>query len=67
MVHRGGLTFCVSKRALRIPNLAAAERFGSTILHRHHSSLEDADGAFTLLIEDGCIDRIIGLYARGMQ
>ncbi|KAF9313525.1 hypothetical protein BG003_005099, partial [Podila horticola] len=67
MVHIGGLTFCVGKKALRIPNLVAAERFGSAILHRHHASLEDVDGAFKLLIEDGYIDKIIGLYARGMQ
>ncbi|KAG0330779.1 hypothetical protein BG000_011466 [Podila horticola] len=31
------------------------------------ASLEDVDGAFKLLIEDGYIDKIIGLYARGMQ
>ncbi|KAG0196040.1 hypothetical protein BGX28_000212 [Mortierella sp. GBA30] len=67
MVHFGGLTFCLGKKALRIPNLVAAERFGSAILHRHDASLEDVNGAFKALIEDGYIDRIIGLYARGMQ
>ncbi|KAG0350257.1 hypothetical protein BGZ54_003938, partial [Gamsiella multidivaricata] len=67
MVHLGGLTFRVGKKALRILNLVAAERFGSAILHRHHASLEDVNGAFRSLTEDGNIDRIIGLYARGMQ
>jgi hypothetical protein len=67
MVHLGGLTFCIRKKALRIPNLVAAERFGSAILHRHQASLEDVNGAFRSLIEDGYIDRILGLYARGMQ
>ncbi|KAG9063512.1 hypothetical protein KI688_004396 [Linnemannia hyalina] len=67
MVHLGGLTFCVGKNALRIPNLVAAERFGSTILHKHQATLEDVNGAFKLLIDDGNIDRILGLYARGMQ
>lgn len=65
--HLGGLTFYVGKRALRIPNLVAVERFRSAILHRHHASLEEVDSAFTLLIEDGSIGRIIGLFARGMQ
>ncbi|KAG0364210.1 hypothetical protein BGX24_004728 [Mortierella sp. AD032] len=67
MVHLGGLTFCIDKKALRIPNLVAAERFGSAILHRHQATLEDVNGAFRLLIDDGNIDRILGLYARGMQ
>ena len=67
MVHLDGLPFCVGKKALRIPNVVAAERFGSAILHRHHASLDDEGGAFRLLIEDGHIDRIIGLYAHGMQ
>ncbi|KAG0023833.1 hypothetical protein BGZ81_007912 [Podila clonocystis] len=67
MVYLGGLTFCVNKKALRIPNLVAAERFGSAILHRHHASLEDVTDALRLLTEDGNIDTIIGLYARGMQ
>ncbi|KAG0014719.1 hypothetical protein BGZ82_001669 [Podila clonocystis] len=67
MVYLGGLTFCVGKKALRIPNLVAAERFGSAILHRHHASLEDVNGAFRLLIGEVNINTIIGLYARGMQ
>lgn len=67
MVHLGGLTFCVRKKALRIPNLVAAERFGTAILHRHDASLEDVNGAFRSLIEGGYIDRIIGLYSRGMK
>ena len=67
MVHLGGLTFCVGKNALRIPNLVAAERFGNAILARHHTSLEDVNGAFKLLVHNGHIDRILGLYARGMQ
>ncbi|KAK3823818.1 MAG: hypothetical protein J3R72DRAFT_23833 [Linnemannia gamsii] len=67
MVHLGGLTFCLGKKALRIPNLVAAERFGSAILHRHRATLEDVNGAFRILIDDGNIDRILGLYARGMQ
>ncbi|KAG0205824.1 hypothetical protein BGX28_002604 [Mortierella sp. GBA30] len=67
MVHLGGLTFCLGKKALRIPNLVAAERFGSAILHRHNASLEDVDGAFKALVESGYIDGIFGLYARGMQ
>ncbi|KAG9064764.1 hypothetical protein KI688_003023 [Linnemannia hyalina] len=67
MVHLGGLTFCVGKNALRIPNLVTAERFGSAILHRHQAALEDVNGAFKLLIDNGNIDRILGLYARGMQ
>ncbi|KAF9375020.1 hypothetical protein CPC16_000941 [Podila verticillata] len=41
MVYLGGLAFCVGKKALRIPNLVAAERFGSAILHRHQATLED--------------------------
>ncbi|KAF9942415.1 hypothetical protein BGZ67_001771 [Mortierella alpina] len=60
MVHLGGLTFCIRKKALRIPNLLVAERLGSAILHRHDASLEDVDGAFRSLIEDGYIDRIVG-------
>ncbi|KAF9086459.1 hypothetical protein BGX27_003196, partial [Mortierella sp. AM989] len=67
MVHLGGLTFCVGKKALRIPNLVAAERFGSAILDRHNTSLEDVNGAFEVLINNGNIDKIFGLYARGMQ
>ncbi|KAF9339225.1 hypothetical protein BGZ91_006667 [Linnemannia elongata] len=67
MVHFGGLTFCLGKKALRIPNLVAAERFGSAILQRHHANLEDVEGGFKALIEDGSIDRILGLYTRGMQ
>ncbi|KAF9967657.1 hypothetical protein BGZ73_000461, partial [Actinomortierella ambigua] len=67
MVHFGGLTFCLGKKALRIPNLVAAERFGSAILHRHHANLEDVEGGFKALLEDGSIDRILGLYSRGMQ
>ncbi|KAF9307748.1 hypothetical protein BGZ91_008228 [Linnemannia elongata] len=67
MVHIGGLTFCVGKKALRIPNLVAAERFGSAILDKHHTSLEDVNNAFRSLINDGLIDKIVGLYARGMQ
>ncbi|KAG9067806.1 hypothetical protein KI688_011394 [Linnemannia hyalina] len=67
MVHLGGLTFCVGKKALRIPNLVTAERFGSAILHRHQATLEDVNGAFRLLIDNGNIDKILGLYARGMQ
>jgi hypothetical protein len=67
MVHLGGLTFCTGKKALRIPNLVAAKRFGSAILHRHHANLEDVEGAFKALIKDGNIDKILGLYARGMQ
>ncbi|KAF9911366.1 hypothetical protein EC991_003931 [Linnemannia zychae] len=67
MVHLGGLTFCVGKKALRIPNLVAAERFGNAILERHQATLEDVNGAFRSLIDDGNIDRILGLYARGMQ
>ncbi|KAG0013480.1 hypothetical protein BGZ82_002118 [Podila clonocystis] len=66
-VHLGGLTFCVGKNALRVPNLVAAKRFGSAILHRHQATLEDVNGAFRLLIDNGNIDRILGLYARGMQ
>ncbi|KAF9395664.1 hypothetical protein BGZ94_006538, partial [Podila epigama] len=31
------------------------------------ASLEDVDGAFRVLIEEGNFDRIFGLYARGMQ
>ncbi|KAF9196974.1 hypothetical protein BGZ59_005725, partial [Podila verticillata] len=67
MVHIGGLTFCVRKKALRIPNLVAAERFGKAVLRRYRASLEDVNGAFRLLIEEGNIDRIFGLYAYGMQ
>ncbi|KAF9551469.1 hypothetical protein EC957_008138 [Mortierella hygrophila] len=67
VVHIGGLTFCVGKKALRISNLVVAARFGSAILHRHQATLEDVDGAFRLLVDDGNIDRILGLYARGMQ
>ena len=67
MLHIGGLTFCLGKQALRIPNLVTAARFGNAILHRHHASLEDVDDAFKALIEDGYIDSIIGLYGRGMQ
>jgi len=67
MVYLNGLTFCVRKKALRIPNLVAAERFGSAILHSHDVSLKDVDGAFRLLIKDGYIDRIVGLYSRGMR
>ncbi|KAG0020179.1 hypothetical protein BGZ80_004652, partial [Entomortierella chlamydospora] len=67
MVHLGGLTFCVGKEGLRIPNLVAAARLGRAILDRHHASLEDVNGAFKALIDNGCIDKIIGLYARGMQ
>lgn len=67
MVHFGGLTFCLGKKALRIPNLVAAERFGSAILDRHDASLEDVQGAFKELVDFGRIDRIFGLYARGMQ
>ncbi|KAF9430722.1 hypothetical protein BGZ76_000736 [Entomortierella beljakovae] len=67
MVHLGGLTFCVRKKALRIPNLVVAERFGRAVLKRYQASLEDVNGAFRLLIEEGNVDRIIGLYARGMQ
>lgn len=67
MVHLGGLTFCVGKKALRIPNLVAAERFGNAILFRHQATLEDVEGAFRLLIDDGNIYRMLGLYARGMQ
>ncbi|KAF9299259.1 hypothetical protein BGZ74_008996, partial [Mortierella antarctica] len=67
MVHLGGLTFCVGKKGLRIPNLVAAERFGRAILHRHEATLEDVHGAFRLLIDDGNIDKILGLYARGLQ
>ncbi|KAF9547525.1 hypothetical protein EC957_008362 [Mortierella hygrophila] len=44
MVHLGGLTFCVGKKALRIPNLVAAERFGSAILHRHEATLQNVNG-----------------------
>ncbi|KAF9949898.1 hypothetical protein BGZ70_001591, partial [Mortierella alpina] len=58
MVHFGGLTFCLGKKALRIPNLVAAERFGSVILQRHHADLEDVEGGFKALIEDGNIDRM---------
>ncbi|KAF9162739.1 hypothetical protein BGX21_008568 [Mortierella sp. AD011] len=47
--------------------VAAAERFGRAVLQRHQASLEDVNGAFRLLIEEGNIDRIIGLYACGMQ
>ncbi|KFH68186.1 hypothetical protein MVEG_06915 [Podila verticillata NRRL 6337] len=43
MVHLGRLAFCVGKKALRIPNLVAAERFGSAILHRHQATLEDVN------------------------
>lgn len=64
MVHIGGLTFCVGKKALRIPNLVAAERIGSDKLH---TSLEDVNNAFRSLINDGLIDKIVELYARGMQ
>ncbi|KAF9103236.1 hypothetical protein BGX27_010669, partial [Mortierella sp. AM989] len=67
MVHLGGLTFCLRKKALRIPNLVVAERFGNAILHRYQASLEDVNDAFKSLIEHGYIDRVLGLYARGMQ
>lgn len=67
MVYLSGLTFCVGKKALRIPNLVAAERFGRAILHRHDASLQDVHGAFRSLIKDGSIDRIVGLYSRGMK
>ncbi|KAK3836307.1 MAG: hypothetical protein J3R72DRAFT_203441 [Linnemannia gamsii] len=67
MVHLGGLTFCIRKNALRIPNLVAAERFGRAVLQRHQTNLEDVNGAFRLLIDQGNIDKIFGLYARGMQ
>ncbi|KAG0256198.1 hypothetical protein DFQ27_005862 [Actinomortierella ambigua] len=67
MVHFGGLTFCLGKKALRIPNLVVAERFGSAILHRHHANLEDVEDGLKALLERGSIDRILGLYARGMQ
>jgi len=67
MVHFGGLTFCLGKKALRIPNLVVAERFGSAILHRCSASLEDVDDAFKALIKDGYIDHIFGLYTRALQ
>ncbi|KAF9211009.1 hypothetical protein BGZ59_008639 [Podila verticillata] len=67
MMHLGVLTFCVGKKELRIPNLVAEERFGSAILHSHDASLEDVDGAFRSLIKDGHIDRIVGIYSRGMK
>ncbi|KAF9539231.1 hypothetical protein EC957_005633 [Mortierella hygrophila] len=67
MVHLGGLTFCVRKKALRVLNLVAAERFGRAVLQRHQATLEDVNGAFRSLIDEGNIDRIFGLYARGMQ
>ncbi|KAF9160312.1 hypothetical protein DFQ26_005673 [Actinomortierella ambigua] len=67
MVHFGGLTFCLGKKALRIPNLVVAERFGSAILHRHHANLEDVEDGLKALLERGSIDKILGLYARGMQ
>ncbi|KAF9186305.1 hypothetical protein BGZ49_004197, partial [Haplosporangium sp. Z 27] len=67
MVHFGGLTFCLGKKALRIPNLVAADRFGRAILDRHNATLEDVHGAFKVLVEDGNIDKITGLFARGMK
>ncbi|KAK3810194.1 MAG: hypothetical protein J3Q66DRAFT_352384 [Benniella sp.] len=46
MVHIGGLTFCLDKKALRIPNLVAAERIRSAILHRRDASLKNVKGTF---------------------
>jgi hypothetical protein len=57
----------LAKKALRIPNLVAAERFDSAILERHETSLEYLQGAFEELVDVGRIERIFGLYARGMQ
>ncbi|KAF9157955.1 hypothetical protein BGX21_003884, partial [Mortierella sp. AD011] len=67
MVHLGGLTFCIRKKGLRIPNLVTALRFGSAALQRHKATIEDVNAAFRLLIEEGDIDNIMGLYARSMQ
>ncbi|KAG0042373.1 hypothetical protein BGZ83_000546 [Gryganskiella cystojenkinii] len=67
LVYVGGLTFCAGKKALRIPNLVVAERFGNAILHRHQTTLEEANDALRVLVDDGNIDKIFGLYARGMQ
>ncbi|KAF9173639.1 hypothetical protein BGX20_002585 [Mortierella sp. AD010] len=67
MLHLGELTFCVGKKGLRITNLVAAARLGCAILDRHHANLEDVNDAFKALIDNGYIDKIIGLYARGMK
>ncbi|KAF9088290.1 hypothetical protein BGX27_002724, partial [Mortierella sp. AM989] len=46
MLHIGGLTFCGDSKQLRIPNLIAAERFGSATLGRLELRLEDVHLAF---------------------
>ncbi|KAG9067497.1 hypothetical protein KI688_012280 [Linnemannia hyalina] len=57
----------VSLRLLAASPVATQLLEDGLLSESEQATLEDVNGAFRLLIDDGNIDRILGLYARGMQ
>jgi hypothetical protein len=67
MLHIGGLTFCGDSKHLRIPNLVAAERFGTATLDHLGLRLEDVDLAFRNIALSGSVCQALALYKRTME